>query len=499
MKLKGTSLLSSIFIESNSSIIIAGQLSSEYQFKISPVFSPVLGKFFFTMFFFFISTILSSIEITTYDEVMNRMTRSPCFILAISPDTFNYVTVINTFRSVIRNLNTKQQFYIVHANEQLTNQLNLTSLPALVPFYNTKQSKPFYGSFSYSSLYDFLGIHSASAIPYIDNKDDLEHFYLTSASGLIVVSDDPVDKIGENNQVIVDFYYNHFNEISVAFASTKLFERPGYYIYRFLDDTLESLPDLTNCTLERLQEALFSAYPKVTRFDARAANYYEGDKEIFGIFLFNMSDSIYLNKQQLDLVLEARKVAGFNMTYLNFDMNPVLNVRYGFDENPKESFFIIDSKDSLVKKYQIDGELNTQNVLNFCVEFKEGKARRFWKSGKIPDFNIFTNLTEITSSELVEFTQKPFSVLGICYSSDDSLKNMTIAAEKINKMAPKIEFAKYSIAFNDWPIEETSFLHLPRVLIFQKGKLVENQQSSNPEIIVSNIMEVYNKADKSEL
>ena len=440
----------------------------------------------------------SKVIFSTQAEFMEASKKKSCFVLIISENTYNYLSVINNLKAVSRNVDSARDFYVVsnETNPTIVKELNLTSLPALIPVYNDHDYIPYYGPFSYNSLYQYVTVHANTYIPRITTKEELEKFYLTTASGIIIAVDGATE---ENHRVICSFYYHHFNEVGLAFVDPKLLDKPGYYTYRFFDDSLEEMENLFNCTDKQFQDAIYkTAFPKIHKFDARVANYLEGQQIKFGIFELKLGSQFYLGIDQLKLISEAYKILKFNLTYIDYGMNSLINVRYGFSDKPHDAFYIIDSTDVIIKKYAMEKEFTAENIKEFAQQYVDGKAKQFFQSGLLPKQNKVTDMREYRSDNVIEFTESYFAVIGICYSSDDSLVNLSMVADDFRKDYRDIEFGVFSIAYNDWPGDHPDFQLMPRLLIYSRGQLLLNARAETPESISENILKVYKEQKEKD-
>ena len=180
--------------------------------------------FFFNFLFVFQN---AKIILSTYDEVCQVVKEKSCFVLAISSDSFNYYSIMTEFRAAARKSQSLMDFYILLVNtlnKKQIQELNCTTFPALIPYYIGKPSDKFYGPFSYGTIFQFINYHSTSQIPFIQTKEELDRFFVTSATGVLITvdSDSGVERADEKEHPILsDFYYNHFNELSYSYSYQK--------------------------------------------------------------------------------------------------------------------------------------------------------------------------------------------------------------------------------------------------------------------------------------
>ncbi|KAK8898852.1 hypothetical protein M9Y10_001144 [Tritrichomonas musculus] len=466
----------------------------------------------------------AKIILSTYDEVTQVVAEKPCFVLVISSDSFNYYSILSEFRTAARKSQSLLDFYILQVSTLSKKQiqlLNCTTFPALIPYYIGKPSTKFYGPFSYGTIFQFINYHSTSRITFIQNQEDLDKFFLTSAAGILITVDSESGTEQPNEKehpVLTEFYYNHFNELSLSFVEKKLLlpiieknnltinnNDSRFYLFRFFDEAFLQLPDLTNTTEDFLVKTLYVyANPNIYLFEARLANYFENSNQDFGLIMLNMSNNIYATHKQAEFLRIAKSDCGINISYLPLTLNEIPNIRYGFPVEKQEMFYIIDSRENPQKKYKYYGEFSSpEDIHQFCNSYKKGQLKQFYKSGTIPKSERYTDIDDYDSTNVLDFTESSeFSALGVYYTSDDSLTNYSMAVKAIQKESSfnnKIKFGQFSIAYNDWPGTNTSFLPMPRLLIFEKGKLIMNERAEYVDQIIEYITNAINHVDNKEL
>ena len=263
---------------------------------------------------------------------------------------------------------------------------------------------------------------------------------------------------------------------------------------------------MTNTTNDYLINTLYvNANPNIHLFEGRIANYFENVHLDFGIIILNMTNSIYASHDQAEFLRVAKESCNINMTYLPINLIQMPNIRYGFPKDQKETFFIVDHRENPIKKYVYSGDFAAINeVQQFCDSYKKGELKQFYKSGTI-ESERYTNIDDYDSTNVLDFiNSSEFSVLGIYYTSDDSLVNYSTSIKTMQKESStndirnKVKFGQFSIAYNDWPGVNTSFLPLPRVLIFEKGNLIVNKRAEYVDDIIKYVSNAVNHVPSRE-
>lgn len=473
--------------------------------------------FFFNFLLVFQS---AKIILSTYDEVSQVVKEKSCFVLVISSDSFNYYSIMSEFRAAARKSQSLMDFYILLVNtlnKKQIQELNCTTFPALIPYYVGKPSDKFYGPFSYGTIFQFINFHSTSNVPFIQTQEELDRFFVTTAAGILITvdSESGVEHPNEKEHpVLVDFYYNHFNELSLSFVEKKLLlpllvknnistnDNSRFYLFRFLDEALIQLPDISNATSDFLIQTLYiNANPNIHMFDGRIANYFENSNQDFGLIMLNMTNNIYATHAQAEFLRTAKENCNVNISYLPITLVELPYSRYGFPNEQKETFYIIDSREKPQKKFMYTGDFSkTDGIQQFCEFYKKGELKQFYKSGNIQTSEKYTDIDDYNSKDVLDFTKSSeFSVLGVYYTSDDSLMNYSTSVKtmkKENYIFDKVKFGQFSIAYNDWPGENTTFLPMPRLLIFENGKLIENRRADFVDQIIEYVSNAVNHIHK---
>ena len=133
-----------------------------------------------------------------------------------------------------------------------------------------------------------------------------------------------------------------------------------------------------------------------------------------------------------------------------------------------------------------------------CRDFKAGKLKAYWRSGPVVDDENSTQLRNIVADNVAEFVSQGYSVLGFYFADDGCLRHLVAAREELKKKG-KLPFrvGEYSLAANDWPLEETKLSNLPRLVIFRDGKILSNEKlSETPEAVVD---QIFAQLDSKEL
>ena len=137
-------------------------------------------------------------------------------------------------------------------------------------------------------------------------------------------------------------------------------QKKAFYLFRFLDEAFIQLPDLTNTTEDFLMKTLcVNANPNIHMFEGRLANYFESSNLDFGLVMLNMTNNIYATHEQAEFLRIAKKSCNINVSYLPVTLSQIPHDKYGFSNNTKETFYIVDFRENPQKKFVYDGDFST--------------------------------------------------------------------------------------------------------------------------------------------
>ncbi|KAH0793286.1 hypothetical protein GPJ56_002844 [Histomonas meleagridis] len=342
--------------------------------------------------------------------------------------------------------------------------------------------------FAINSILSFVNQHAKQSIPYIKTKEELQNFFQISSLGVLAAFEDASET---TLPALSEFFFKYYNQLSLSFCDPSLVSKPGFYLYRFEDNAFLECPGLANATNEEEVANVLTPYtvPIIHKLNPAVVDVLETDKQKFIILSLKMSDNYYLTPDQINLAKSLMDDSGFNVTFIPFDYFNLPNSRYGFPDLQKEVMCLIDASGKKVTKYFYSGEVTFEKCAQFIRDVKEGKQKRYLMSAPHQDGK---EIEEINAIELQDFTRNEKSILGIYYSDDNCLVPLVESKKTIQKIFPDARIGQFSLYRNDWSGEDTKTIELPRLVLYSKGKLLQNIQLPNTtDAAVRYIIEQY--------
>ena len=436
----------------------------------------------------------SIIRKLNFSETKDVIQDKQVFVLAISSHSFDYADTIQTFVEAIHQAKEDREFIILDVAEEgvSAEELGVSSIPAVISFDEGKVRNALYSYYTVSSIIDFIYRNTLSYIKFIKSDEELQTFLQSSSFGIIVAE----ENINISDfSVLIDFYHGHMVEISLAFCDPSLLEKPGCYVYRFVDNVFIEIPDLSKYTDENEMIEMLSPLTVISvhKFDYRIGAFLEEENQKFIIMALDMNNSYYLSPDQLKVATELSKYAECNVTFIPLEYTSISHYRYGFPIIKNESIFFVDATKSVFKKYILEGELTLENGINFIKSIKEGTTKRFYKSAEHKEGK---NITEVNAYELNDFINVDKSILGLYYFDESILDKLVESKEEILKSFPSCKIGQYSLAHNE-PTELLNKFSDNIFLIYSKGKLIKEVKIPNTkQEILQSIINAYKELNE---
>lgn len=447
------------------------------------------------MFIIFAHLAFSAVRSCSLAEAKESIRTRDAYILIAESTSMEYMNLINEFVISAHESMHDEDFIIIDASLEKVDlsEFNISrkTLPVVIYIADGMKYAVANGPYVSASLVQFYNTYSIDPIPYLNTKDDFEHFIQTSALGLIAA----FDVIPENvKNIFVEFNKLHYNEICVAFSKANLVEKPGFYMYRYTDDSLEFLGELPDCTEEDLINLMVpKTVPSLVKMDSITSNVLENDLQMFSIVDIEM-EHFYLSSQQASDLKAISKGCGFNVTYSSTRYGELSQFRYGFPKPKGTRMAVIDARNAKrIHKYLLnEEEFSVENGISLCKKIHDGSAIEFFKSTNYPDDKSKT-YKEVNSYTAIDFIAKnKHAAIGIYFADDACLVPLQDASKKLEKNKSGIQVAQFSTAENDWQGVDADFDLLPRLLLFQDGKLLANLKSGNTtDAVLDQIAETY--------
>jgi thiol-disulfide isomerase/thioredoxin len=411
------------------------------------------------------------------------MKTGPTFIIALSSKDFEYSTYS---RSFIRgaHLSTVQANYVVcdaAEDQNATEKLEIKQIPALLYAKDGKVIRAQFRGFEEDFVVAFINTNFISDIQKIETSEELDNFYASTAVGLIVAKP---DASAEKYPEIAKFHKDFFFDTVVVFANPALFAKEGFYLYRYLDSTVNELPDLTSSDANQIAEAITeSSQPEFSKINSYVAAQYERTNQTFAILMLAMDD-FYLSQENLDLARNIKAQTGINVTYTDIENSQFAGMAYGLPDSLDSTMAIIDASTNRIFKYMLSSELTLENAVALIESVKEGKATPFWRS-EIEPINKEGEIQHITANTLTQLIKdKKDAIIAVYYSSLEPIEPFLNATKPLVKDPKGIVYGKFSVALNDWSGPAVGD-ELPFIVGFKGGKVTYGKKMEETEVDVA--------------
>lgn len=452
-------------------------------------------------FFVLVSHILA-IEINqlSLKEALDTVKTGWSFILAANPQDFEYVQLVREFKKAAHFSKINAHFIIldvstIELQKSVQESLNATQFPCCIFTNNGATKRIQYRGFDDEYLLSFMSTNAVNPPQTIKTKEELDLFYSTTGTGLIIAFKDASPESYPN---LVDYYYDFFAEVVVAFADPSLFESEGFYLYRYIDSVVVRLPDnLTNLSFRDISRTIgANLLPEFTKVTTPYAGYLESLKQKFVILMLVMED-FYLTKEQLQLARDIKAKTGLNVTYADVENSQVVSVVYGLPDSLDSTLSVIDPTSKRVLKYMLPETLNLDNAVKLIKSIEEGKATPYFKSeSEGHSSKIGCQMQSINAKGLQNIVKsKKSAVLALYVSSHDPMEEYVNATEVVKPTFKDVVYGKFSLNTNDWPLEEIDdTIDFPILYILKNGKRTYvNTLGNTTEAVTLQITEALNK------
>lgn len=419
------------------------------------------------------------------------------FILAANSEDFEFIQLVREFKKAAHFSKIDAHFIIldVSSEESVQTALNVTQFPCCIFANKGVVRRTQYRGFDEEYLLSFMATNAVNPPQTIKTKEDLDLFYSTTGTGLIIAFKDASP---ESYPSFVDYYYDFFAEVVVAFADPSLFESEGFYLYRYIDSVVVRLPDnLTSLSFREISQTIaLNLLPEFTKVTTPYAGYLERLKQKFAILMLVMED-FYLTKDQLQLARDIKAKTGLNVTYADVENSQVLSVVYGLPDSLDSTMSVIDPSNKRLSKYMLKDTLNLDNAVKLIKSIEEGKATPYFKSEpEGHSTKIGCQIHSINSKSLQNLIKaKKSAVFAIYVSSHDPMEEFVNATEVVKQNFKDVVYGKFSLNTNDWPLEDIDDeVQFPILYVLKNGKKTYvNTVGNTTEAVTLQITEALNK------
>jgi hypothetical protein len=353
-------------------------------------------------------------------------------------------------------------------------QFNCTRFPALIFLMDGKIKRVQYRDFDDEFMSAFINTNAVGMPEACRNKTQLEKFYRENALGLVVA-------IGRQEYENIElFHREHFNELSIAYAEPSLFEEPGFYLYKSLDNTVTKLPDLRGRDQREIAMILNeNIQPEFSKLNSGTAGQLEQDAQVFAVLLLVMED-FYLTPEHLQLARNLKDRTGVNVTYADVENSQICIFRYGLPDSLDSTMGVIDVRGDRLMKYMLTDPLSLESAEKLVNSVLDKTAKPYWKSeidlGKPGDGPV-----PVSANQLLEWVEqkKTFSIAMYYTGGNNGLEPYINATALSKSVFPDAIFGKMSMGANDWPLDEFEVTKLPFLVVFVDGEKVYCQPAAD--------------------
>ena len=430
------------------------------------------------MFFAFLFSLsLSIVKKTDYEGAMEyTKRRGKTFILTINSDSYQYPLILHNFIAAAHESGVEANYLVVdtYDTDLSPEMFNATQFPALTFYQDSKFYKVHYSHFGSDFILSFINTNNFSPIPFIATEEGLQKFKETAALGFIAALDLP-------SQHIIDFMDNlhreHYNEITVAFAHPSIFYDSGFYLFRFEDQMMFPLGDIEHLDAADIMQLIVDkSVPFTHHLSAEIVNYLYQEHQSFIILNYNFN-GFYINEESAREAETISNECELNVTYSKQGVNPIPG-QIGIWPSKEPQMCIIDQSKRYRKHYCVDGPVTRDSCIDLCMKWRQGKAKKMWKSDR-KGRKSKTEIEPINAYELNDIIEKgEKTVIGIYFSDDGCLRPLKQIAKEME--GQPIKFYEFSLSTNDWSgDEEVDMSPLPRLVVYNHGKLLLQTQLSN--------------------
>lgn len=419
-------------------------------------------------FHLFLSITYSKLYRLSFDETLKSMKENEqVFVLAHSSNSFDYDEITSSFTRCSYLMNIDAVYIICDVfgrEEEVKKYLQTANFPILFYSKNNNIVKKQFRGFDDEFFSAFFNTQYNLTINNVNTKEELESVYSSTFVALLVVEKNITNALEE-------FYRNNFASLTVYTCSKGVFEKPGYYLWRYADNEVVELNDISSSDLfgieSKVRNNLNAKFSKLT---SSVADLYEHYRKPFAVLMLSMDD-FYLNEEQIEIA-NALYESGINVSYVSIENNEVGSYRYGLPDSLDSTMAIVDVSKG-IKKYIMKDKLTKQSALDFYRLFKEGKATQFFKSDvEVPSKE--GELVTLTANSLLKLLEQKNTIYLVAFGSktDDLGSFVNATKPLLAKKSPNIIYGKFNLFLNDWTGPDTTFEILPALVVIKNNKII---------------------------
>ena len=364
----------------------------------------------------------------------------------------------------------KENFVFAKLNsvryEKIANNYDLEAFPTLILLKNNEKYV-FEGARTRENIENFLKEKTKENFNNLKNKIDFNRLELNNKPILVYFGKDAkvIDELTLAYRVVDNVIFATSDSEELIKENIKPGSNDNIIIFKQFDDRknifkgkvtaeniinfcdLYSNPKILEFNKETSQIIFTKRKPSLIIFSEKGEKHYEVGR--------NLLNNIW-NKVQGKMKLF--------MCHIKEDMSQKLVEFCGIKKGDIPKVMIIDPRPDNPKKYEVNGELNEENLLSYINKFWKGQLKLFLRSEKIPEKNDGDIFVLVGNNFQKEVLDNDKDVLVYFYSTNcrrcqEFEPILTELAKKWKKNNPKLLIAKMNGILND--IEEYQIQNFP--------------------------------------
>ena len=307
-----------------------------------------------------------------------------------------------------------------------------------------------------------------SAIQTINEREDLEKFMKDNEICFVYFGDDVRDLeiVDKASKIIEDFPFASTNN---KYLINKYSRRGSLVLFKHFD---EKKNELRKINLNKIIE--FSkqySLPKVMMFNDKAVQFIFQKKNP-AVILYADKKSVNWNKYG-NIMIEISEKINRKLAVVITDIKEGIASRLaeyvGIKESDLPLVSILDTRKDDLKKYNMDDEINVNNILNFIEKWEKDQLKRQLKSENEPKLNngnVFNVVGKTFEKEVIK-NDKDVMLLFYapwCTHCKELSPKYEEVAKKLRNNNPKLLIARIDGSQND--IENISISGFPTIMFF---------------------------------
>jgi protein disulfide-isomerase A1 len=340
--------------------------------------------------------------------------------------------------------------------EKIANNYDLEAFPTLILLKN-QEKFVFEGGRTRENIENFLKEKTKENFKNLKDKVDFERVQLYNKPILVYFGKDEkvIDELNLAYRVVDNVIFTTSDSEELIKENIKQGSNDNIIIFKEFDDrknifkgkitaeniinfcNLYSYPKILEFNKETSQIIFTKRKPSLILFSEKGKKHYE-----IGRNLLNNIWNQVQGKMQLFLC------------HVKDDMSQKLAEFCGIKKEDIPKVMIIDPRPDNPKKYEVNGDLNEENILSYINKFWKGELKLFLRSEKIPEKNDGDIFVLVGNNFQKEVLDNDKDVLVYFYSSQcrickDFEPLLEELAKKWKKNNPKLLIAKMNGILND--------------------------------------------------